>query len=141
MSITVLTLGKAGGVQDIDLKIDYLMCSYFFSKYSQTTYFAGNIKSLTKIIQQYGNDPFAIASELKKDIYNFLSLGFTNVSIDVTLDTTTTGPGINLLINGIVSDGDSIDVDSRSIGYSLSTKDSNLKSILDIVNDTTVYSS
>ena len=141
MAIKVFTLGKAGAVEDIDLKIDYLMCCYFFSKYSQTTYFLGNVHSLTKIIQQYGNDPYTIASQLKRDLYNFLSLGFTTVNVDVTLDTTTVGPGINLLINGIVSDGDSIDVDSRSIGYSLSTKDSNLKSILDIVNDKTVYQS
>lgn len=141
MAIKVVTLGKAGAVEDIDLKIDYLMCCYFFSKYSQTTLFKGTVQSLTKIIQRYGNDPFTIAQELKTDLYNFLSQGFSNVTIDVTLDTTDAGPGINLQIQGIVSDGDSIEVDSRSIGYSLSAKDSKLKSILNTNNGKTLYTS
>ncbi|MNQ29612.1 hypothetical protein D3C85_429270 [compost metagenome] len=140
MATKVATLGKAGCVEDIDLKIDYMMCCYFFSKYSQTTYFKDNVHSLTKVIQQFGNDPFAIAEKLKQDLYSFLSEGFTSVTLDVTLDTTTVGPGISLLIEGIVSDGDSIDVDSRSIGYALTAKDSMLKTILNTNSGNTLYS-
>lgn len=140
MSVDVITLGKAGVLKDPDAKIDYLMCCYFFTKYSQTTLFPGMLTSLTKTIQMYGNDPISIRREIQSDLSNFLKKFFTTAAVEVKIEDSGDDPGINLLIDAIVSDGDSIIPSSRSVGYSLMTKDSTLKSIVDVTNGKTIYS-
>lgn len=140
MSINVMTLGKEGVLRDPDLKIDYLMCCFFFSKYSQSTLFRGRVSSLMKLIQMYGNHPVSIQQELEASLQSFLAKWFTTASVSVNIDPDV-DPGISLRINAIVSDEDSIDTDPRSVGYSLMTKDSMLKSIVNITNGKTIYQS
>ena len=130
MSVSVITLGKEGKLDDPDLKIDYLMNCYFFSKYSQSVLYAGKVTSLTKVIQEFGNNPGSIKREIEDTLQTFLAKFFTTASVEVTVDDGE--PGIKLQINAIVSDGDSISPNSYSVGYSLMVKDSVLKSILNI---------
>jgi len=132
MSVNVITLGKEGKLDDPDLKIDYIMNCYFFSKYSQSTLFAGKITSLTKVIQMYGDDAISIRKEVEESLQAFLNKFFTTASVEVTVEDTGVNPGIKLQINAIVSDGASISPNSYSVGYSLMVKDSTLKSILNI---------
>ena len=139
MSIDVITLGQSGVIADPDRKIDYLMCVFFFAKHSQSIYYPGMVSSLTKIIQMYGDDPVQIRKELESDLQVFLRQWFTTAAISVTVEDTGDNPGIKLLIDAIVSDGTSISPSSRSVGYSLLTKDSTLKSILNTTNGKELY--
>lgn len=137
MSVDVVTLGKEGILSDVNLKIDYLMCCYFFSKYSQTTLYRGLISSLTKEIQLYGNDDIDITRELTTSLTAYLQKYFTSVKVDISVEDH--DPGINLQINAIVSDGDSIDSSPASVGYSLLTNDSKLRSIVNINTENVLY--
>lgn len=136
----VITLGKEGLLADNDLKIDYLMSSYFFSKYSQTSLYRGSIKSLTKIIQQHGNDPLAMKSALEDSLTTYLNNFFQSVSISVTVEDPDAA-GTILLLNGIVSSAESIQVNPVSLGYSLLTRDSTVKKIINITNGTDLLTS
>lgn len=137
MSVDVITLGKEGTIADVDRKVDYLMCCYFFSKHSQTTYYMGKISSLTKIIQMYGDDAIDVTRELQLDLQEFLQKFFTSVQVEISADDTE--PGISLQIDAIVSDGESINTNPTSVGYSLSINNSKLKSIVNMTNEVTIY--
>lgn len=130
MSVNVITLGKEGKLEDPDLKIDYLMCCFFFSKAHQTTLFLGKITSLPQIIQQYGSSPNSIREAVETSLAAFLNKFFTTAAVEVTVEDSE--PGIKLQINAIVSDEASISPSSYSVGYSMLVKDSMLKSILNI---------
>lgn len=140
MSVRVITLGKEGLVSDVDRSIDYVMCCFFFSKFSQSTLYSGKVTSLTKIIQLYGDDPVMIRKEIEAELQKFLGRYYTTVTVEVTIEDSGDDPSINLLINAIVSNGDSISPNSTSVGYSLATKNSILKSIVDVTNGDTIYS-
>jgi len=137
MSVDVITLGKEGLIADVDRKVDYLMCCYFFSKHSQTTFYVGQISSLTKIIQMYGDDAIDVTRELQLDLQEYLQKFFTSVQVEIKADDT--DPGISLQIDAIVSDGESINTNPTSVGYSLSINNSKLKSIVNMTNEVTVY--
>jgi hypothetical protein len=137
MSVDVITLGKEGTIADVDRKVDYLMCCYFFSKHSQTTYYMGKVSSLTKIIQMYGDDAIDVTRELQLDLQEFLQKFFTSVQVEIKADDTE--PGISLQIDAIVSDGESINTNPTSVGYSLSINNSKLKSIVNMTNEVTIY--
>ena len=132
MSVPVLTI--SGVIEDMDRKIDYLMCTFFFAKYSMTTYYPGEVFSLTKFLQLYGDNPIEIRSELERNLTKFMQQWFTSVQFTVKVVEDDTTPDIKLTIDGIVSDASSINSDSRSIGYSLITKDANLVRITDMLN-------
>lgn len=138
MSVDVITLGKEGFIADVDRKVDYLMCCFFFSKHSQSTLYRGNITSLTKQIQLYGSDEIDIVKELQQTLQDFLAKFFTSVTVEIKPDET--DPGISLQIDAIVSDGTSIDINPTSVGYSLSINNSKLKSIVNIKTSETIYS-
>jgi hypothetical protein len=137
MSVDVITLGKEGTIADVDRKVDYLMCCYFFSKHSQTTFYLGQVSSLTKIIQMYGDDAIDIQRELQLDLQEFLQKFFTSVQVEISVDDVE--PGISLQIDAIVSDGESINTNPTSVGYSLSINNSKLKSIVNMTNEVTIY--
>lgn len=140
MSVRVATLGKQGFTSDTDQNIDYLMCCFFFSKYSQSTLYRTKVFSLTKLIQLYGDDPYAIRKELEGALQEFLGKFFTSASVTVGLEDTGNDPGISLLITAIVSNGDGLEANGTSVGYSLVTKNSKLKTITDRNNGTAIYS-
>lgn len=137
MSVDVITLGKEGTIADVDRKVDYLMCCYFFSKHSQTTFYMGKVSSLTKIIQMHGDDAIDVTRELQLDLQEFLQKFFTSVQVEIKADDTE--PGISLQIDAIVSDGESINTNPTSVGYSLSINNSKLKSIVNMTNEVTIY--
>lgn len=139
MSVNVITLGKEGKLEDPDKRIDYLMCSFFFSKYSQSTLYQGRISSLTKIIQEFGNNPVDIRGAVESKLQVFLAKYFTTASVECTVDEDG-GSGIKLQINPIVSDTESLSPNSYSVGYSLLIKDSQLKSITNSTNGTQLLS-
>jgi len=141
MSTPVTTLGKEGVIKDPNLKCDYLMCCFFFTKYSQTILYRDQLTSLPKLIQQYGDDPLRIRDALETSLNAFLSKFFTTTSVLVTLEDTGDNPGIKLQIEAIVSDEAALTPGSISVGYSLLTKDSKLKSIIRQLDGGEIYAS
>lgn len=141
MSVPIASLGKEGFTHDIDRKIDYLMCCYFFSKHSQSTLYRKGIVSLSKDIQQHGNNEYNFREAVENSLKVFLTKYFTTTSVDVRIIDNGDEPGIKLQIEAIVSDGDSITPNSVSVGYSLLTRDSALKTIINLIDETTLYQS
>lgn len=139
MSISILGLGKEGVISDIDVKIDYLMCCFFFAKHSQSTLYRGAISSLSKIIQLYGDDDLTVPGEIQNELQKYLAKFFATASVVVTLEDTPDDPGMSLRVEATVTDNTSDGVLSTSIGYALTTRDSALKSIVNVSNGTTVY--
>jgi hypothetical protein len=138
MSVDVITLGPEGKLSDINAKIDYLMCCFFFSKASQSTLFYGSISSLPKIIQEAGSDEIRVREDLQTGLQKYLGIYFTRATVDVQIDPDVY-PSISLQLNLIVSDAASIDTGGVSVGYSLLVNDSKLKSILNITASSYIY--
>lgn len=141
MSTSILGLGKEGVISDIDIKIDYLMCSFFFAKHSQTTLYRNNITSLAKIIQLYGDDDLTIPGEIQSELQKFLAKFFSSASVNVSVENDGDDPGINLKVEATVTDSTAAGITSTSVGYALTTRDSALKSIVNVSNGTIVYTS
>lgn len=139
MSTSILGLSKEGLISDIDVKIDYLMCCFFFAKHSQSTLYRGAISSLSKIIQQYGDDDLTIAGEVQNELQKYLSKFFATATVVVNVEDTPDDPGITLRCEASVTDNTADGVKATSIGYALTTRDSALKSIVNVSNGTTVY--
>jgi hypothetical protein len=140
VTTNILGLSKEGVIADIDVKIDYLMCCFFFAKHSQTTLYRENITSLAKIIQQFGDDDLTIPGEIQQELQKFLARFFTTATVTVSIEEDDSDPGINLKIDAKVTDTTTAGTVSTSIGYSLTTRDSALKSIVNVSNGTLVYS-
>lgn len=141
MSSNIVGLGKEGAISDIDIKIDYLMCSFFFAKHSQSILYRGKISSLTKVIQLYGDDDLTISSELQSELQSFLNKFFTTAMVTVSVEETTdNSPGIRLKVDAVVSDTTSTSPSSTSVGYSLTTRESALKAIVNSLSGEEIYS-
>lgn len=136
----VATLGMEGFLEDINLKIDYLMCCYFYSKFKQSTLYRDKIVSLSKTLQMHGHDAIEAKMAMQADLQDYLSKFFTTAFAEVTNLTAEDDPGINLQINAIVSEQGTIEGNSVSVGYSVFSKDSMLKQLINRSNGTTIYS-
>lgn len=136
----VATLGMAGFLEDINLKIDYLMCSYFYSKFKQSTLYRGRIISLSKTLQMNGHDAVDAKNAIQADLQGLLEKHFTSAVVEVLNLTTESDPGINLQIDAMVSEQGSIGNNSVSVGYSIFSKDSVLKQLVNRSNGTVMYS-
>lgn len=141
MSTSILGLGKEGVIADIDIKIDYLMCSFFFAKHSQTTLYRDNVTSLAKIIQLFGDDDLTISGEVQSELQKFLAKFFSSATVVVTVEDDGDDPGISLKVEASVTDSTAAGSASTSVGYSLTTRDSALKSIVNVSNGIVVYTS
>lgn len=142
MSTTsILGLGKEGVITDIDIKIDYLMCSFFFAKHSQTTLYRNNITSLAKIIQLYGDDDLTIPGEVQTELQKFLARFFSSATVSVSVENDGDDPGINLKVEATVTDNTASGTTTTSVGYALTTRDSALKSIVNVNTSSVVYTS
>jgi hypothetical protein len=139
MSTSILGLGKEGVITDIDVKIDYLMCSFFFAKHSQSTLYRNSITSLAKIIQLYGDDDLTIPGEIQTELQKFLARFFTSAQVTVDVEPDGDDPGINLRIEAVVTDSTASGTTTTSIGYALTARESALKSIVNVSNGTIVY--
>lgn len=141
MPTAIPTLGKEGFIEDIDNKIDYLMCCYFFSKYSQSVICRNTVISLGKDIQKHGNNEVNLREAIESSLRAYLIESFATVEVSVKIEDSGDEPGIKLLVEAIVSDADTITPNSVSVGYSLMTRDSKLKSIINALTGESLYQS
>lgn len=140
MSVAVVTLGPQGIIRDINKAIDYLMCCFFWSKFSQSTIYRGRVTSLTKIIQMKSTDATGLRLDIESKLTTFLQRWFTSVQVTVTEEDNGIDPGIKLQIDAIVSTEGDINSNSVSVGYSILTRDSKLKELINISNGTSLIS-
>jgi len=140
MAKKVATLGMEGFLEDINLKIDYLMCCYFYTKFKQTTLYRGRLVSLSKTLQMNGHDAIDAKNAIQADLQGFLEKFFTTTQVEVLNLTKDSDPGINLQIDAIVSEQGSVEGNSVSVGYSVFSKNSMLKQLVNRSNGTTIYS-
>lgn len=140
MAKKVATLGMEGFLEDINLKIDYLMCCYFYSKFKQTTLYRGRVVSLSKTLQMNGHDAVDAKNAIQADMQGFLEKFFTTTQVEVLNLTKESDSGINLQIDAIVSEQGSVEGNSVSVGYSVFSKNSMLKQLINRSNGTVIYS-
>lgn len=140
MVTRVATLGMKGFVEDIDEQIDYLMCCFFYSKYSQTILFRTRITSLPKIVQMNYNDANGIRTEMKRALEAFLNRSFASSEVTVIETSNDDDPGINLQITAIVSRETATGTISTSIGYALTVRDSKLRQLVNLNSNVTLIS-
>lgn len=135
MSVSLITLGREGIISDPAKKIDWLMCCFFFSKHSQTTMMLGKVISLTKIIQNNTDNPVTLKAALQEQLSRFLSVAFVRVQVDVQTsnmeDEGEGSGGLSVSLDVIVSDEESGDGGSISVGYALTYQSTVLKEILE----------
>lgn len=141
MAKYIIGLSKEGVIKDLDIRIDYVMCVFFFAKHSQSTLYRNAIVSLAKIIQQYGNDDLEVSIQVKNQLQSFLLKFFNTAEVLVNPETSSTEAGIGLRIEANITDVTDIGLVSTSVGYALRIRDSALKSIVNVGNGTTLYSS
>lgn len=78
----VPTLTLAGWKKEIREKADALISYFFYSDASQSNIYLGNVTSLPKIIEQYGNDEVRIRSEMESQLNRYLSRYFEYVDVN-----------------------------------------------------------
>jgi len=137
MSSNVISMGEESVIRDTARKLDHHMNCFFFSKYSQSVVFRKRIASLPKLIQMYGNDAGAIQAELQASLQAKLAAHFTTALVSVTA--VEEGGSINLTIDANVSDSSDIESGIVSVGYALVSTNSVLKSILNRMNQSVLY--
>lgn len=82
--IPVPSLTRAGWITEIKDKCDLLMSYYFYSDYSQSNFYLGNISSLPDIINKYGNEQNKIAFQMQDQMHLYLLRYFESVECSVT---------------------------------------------------------
>lgn len=82
----VPTLSSIGWKNEIRDKIDTLMSYFFYSDYSQSNVYLGNITSLPKIIEEHGNNELNIKTEMEYKLQTYLGRYFDAVEIDVKVN-------------------------------------------------------
>lgn len=132
----VPTLDPAGFITGLATKVDKLFMYFFFSKASQTVLYRGRIASLTKLIQQYGDDPLQIKDQLQQSLTAYLRDYFADVKVDVQTEDGE-GDGIILRLNAMVRDSGSGDADFVSVGWLLTTTQSQVRTITNLTNGRT----
>jgi len=82
----VPSLTLAGWKKEIREKADTLIAYFFYSDASQSNIYLGNITSLPKIIEQYGNEEDTIRSEMEEQMSRYLQRYFDVVEVDVSVN-------------------------------------------------------
>lgn len=131
MGKVVPVLGAAGFSSDLVVKVDQVMSNFYICQPSQSDFFRDNIASLGGIIAMHGNSEIACVREIREKFGPYLSRQFDEViQLDINSSTTTDG-GIEIQITAIVRDGNK----SIDIAHVVSSKDSKIRSIIDLQND------
>lgn len=129
MAYNLIGLGRSAVMADPAVKIDYWMNCFFFSKHSQSRFAYGNVVSLPKLVQLYGDSAIELKEHLQIQLRNFLEKPFTRADVAVGIEEAEGGYGLTLDVN--VSDHESVHVGAINVGYALTVRDSVLRSILE----------
>lgn len=132
---SLMTLG--GVITDPQAGLNYIMSCFFFSKYSQTDIYRGNVISLSKIVQQHGDNTVDVATEIERSLQTLLQRYFQVAVVEARAFDD--GANIEVSIQGHVITEDSTGERRLDLGYSLSAADGTFKNIVDVLNNETIY--
>lgn len=132
---SLMTLG--GVITDPQAGLNYIMSCYFFSKYSQSDIYKGNIVSLSKVVQQYGDNTVDIATGIEESLQQLLQRYFDIATVEATA--VDDNANIEVSIQGHVITEDSTGERRLDLGYSLSTVEGSFKNIVDVLNNEKIY--
>lgn len=130
------TLSSSGWVGEVGEKADKAMAYFFVSDYSQSVAFAGNITSLSYIVQQYGNDPLTLQSEMQRRVQTYMARIFNEATVEVSVTAANEEVddgqlNINLKIS-VMDDGK-----RYSVARLIKTLNSKVQTIININNEGT----
>ena len=117
--------------------LNYIMSCFFFSKYSQTDLYRGNVISLAKIIKEYGDDTSDISRAIERNLDILLRRYFPIVILDISARDD--GANIEVLLKGQVGTRDSTGDVRLDLGYTLSSREGMFKKIVDTLNNEILY--
>lgn len=137
-SFSIATLGREGVITDPAKGLNYIMSCFFFSKFSQTAMYRGKIISLSNIIKQSGDNPLSLVQNLEEGLSELLQRYFKTVDVSVTTDRSD-GPDINVDLKVTVIPNDGGVSDTIDLGYALTVADNTFKSIVNRLNNETLY--
>ncbi|MNP89040.1 hypothetical protein D3C85_14360 [compost metagenome] len=129
MAKVVPVLGAAGFSTDLNIKADEVLSNFYITLRSQSDMFRGSVVSLSDIIARYGNSEIEVARETREKLLPYLERQFDEVNLDVTSSSTI--DSIQLQISVILRDGNR----SIDIHHVVTSKDSKIRSIIDLQND------
>lgn len=136
-SFSIATLGREGVITDPIKGLNYIMSCFFFSKYSQTPLYKGQVISLSNLIKQSGDDHLDISSAIEKNLTVLLERYFK--SVQVTCLATREEPDIHLDLTVTVVPNEGAMKDTIDLGYALTVADSTFKTIIDRLNNEVLY--
>ncbi len=117
--------------------LNYIMSCFFFSKFSQTDLYRGNVISLSKIIKDFGNDPSDVSSAIEQNLDTLLKRYFPVVSVEaIGRDD---GANIEIRLTGSVITRDSTGEVRLDLGYTLSSREGTFRKIVDNLNNEVIY--
>ncbi len=76
------SLSTDGWIANSALKLDDLLADFYYSEFSQSTIYYGNVASLPYIIQNNRNDPVGTANSIKTTLQLYLNRYFNSVTVD-----------------------------------------------------------
>lgn len=102
----VPTLTTAGWKTEIRDKADTLMSYFFYSDASQSNIYLGNITSLPKIIEEYGNEESSIRSQMESLLNQYLSryFDYVDVNVDVRIPEDSVDNRMEVLMSVVVGE-------------------------------------
>lgn len=125
----VATLSPQGFIENLADKVNQTLLYFFLSDYSQTETMRGNLMTLPKLVQLYGNVPNDITSQLEETLQTYFARNFDGATVGVTNEVT--DDRINLQLSAMVQD-DGVTV---SVGYIITVSNSSILDIFDINNN------
>lgn len=85
----VPSLSPDGWVSSPQKKFDYLLSHFMVAEFSQSYVFAGQVSSLTYLVQLYQGDTEGFCTALQTTLLRYLNSQFNNVVAEITeVDTT-----------------------------------------------------
>ena len=135
---SIATLGREGVITDPAKGLNYIMSCFFFSKFSQTVIYKGNVISLSNIIKQAGDDPLQLTRALEESITSLLDRYFKTVRVTVNA-TSGDSPEISVDLQVSVIPNNGTTKDMIDMGYALTVEDTTFKKIVNQLNNEVLF--
>ena len=136
-SFSIATLGREGVITDPIKGLNYIMSCFFFSKYSQTALYKGEVISLPHLIKRTAGSSTDLSLGLEKDLTKLLDRYFDSAQVQSTIIKDDPEIHLDLKVSVIPRDGSL--KDTIDLGYALTVGESTFKSIINKMNNEVLY--
>lgn len=133
----IITLGREAVISDRYKQLDWVMCCFFFTKYSQSRYFRGRLTSLTKLIQSHTDQPVELARAVQDTLQSYLDRFFDGAMVSAQVEDVDDA-NFNLVLDVDVP-SDKTGEAKISMGYALTYESTHLRRILERLSGRVIY--